>query len=239
MWIKIDTSLSTKPEVFLISQQLSISRTEVVGHLVSFWSWADQMSEDGTMKANREMVDSLTCPDFANALINVGWAHFLENGETMEIVNFERHNGTSAKRRATNAQKVAEHRKRKKLQEPSEPKQKEVTEPLLNKNRIDNKRINYSNISDMWNLYNSPKVARLTAKRKSNIKNLLKEFTEADCEIVFKKIPTIPYLTGQNEHKWIANFDYVIRPDKFVKILEGGWDTPPSTTKGSFDEWNQ
>ena len=109
----------------------------------------------------------------------------------------------------------------------------------LNKNRIDNKRINYSNISDMWNLYNSPKVARLTAKRKSNIKNLLKEFTEADCEIVFKKIPTIPYLTGQNEHKWIANFDYVIRPDKFVKILEGGWDTPPSTTKGSFDEWNQ
>jgi hypothetical protein len=240
MWIKIDHSLPQKPEVYIIAQRLGISRAEVVGHLVSFWLWTDQMSADGTMLGNRQIVDSLTTENFANTLIDVGWIDFLDNGEKLEVVNFERHNGTSAKRRATNAQKVAEHRKRKKLQEETKPKPKKVTDEVLNNNRIDNKRINYNSISDMWNAKNTPKVERLTAKRKNAIKILLKEFTEEDCKLVFDKVPTIPYLIGQNEHGWIANFDYVIRPDKFVKILEGGWESKDTLkTKNTFDEWNQ
>lgn len=244
MWIKIDHSLPQKPEVYLIAQRLNISRAEVVGHLVSFWLWADQMSEDGYMTGNRAMVDSITLENFANSLVDVGWLHFTDDGEKIEIVNFERHNGQSAKKRATNAQKVAEHRKRKKLLEQSTEKPQKVTQPLLDKEKKRKENIDYDNIVDIWNNNvigaQTPRITKLTEKRKSAIRLLLKEFTIEDFGKVCVKLITIPYLQGKNDHGWIANFDYVIRPDKFVKILEGGWDSKPEENKtNTFDEWNQ
>lgn len=238
MWIKIEQSLPNKPEVFKLAQELLITRQETIGHLVNLWLWTDQVCEDGKISGNREMVDSITMPQFANALINVGWLHVCE--DTLEFTNFERHNGSTAKRRASNTRKVAEYRKRK--QDTEKVKPKEVTEPLLYKNRLDKKRINYNSIVDMWNAYNTPKVERLTEKRKTAIKQLLKDFTEDDCKKVFEKIGKIPYMRGENEHGWVANFDYAIRPDKFVKLLEGAWDKNMNTENkqtNQFEEWNK
>jgi len=111
-WIKIDHTLPTKPEVFFISKALVITRTEVVGHLVSLWTWVDQNSENGKFNATREMIDCITCQGFANALIDQGWLHFTKDGTQAEIVNFDKHNGNSAKKRAQTAQRVANMRTR-------------------------------------------------------------------------------------------------------------------------------
>lgn len=240
MWIKIEYSLPAKPEVFLLAQELLISKQEVIGYLVELWLWLDQISEDGKIKGNREMVDNITMVQFANALIKVGWLHVYE--DTLEFVNFDRHNGTSAKKRASNARKVADFRKRKQGEEIKKPKP--VTQELLEKNREDKEKKmkyhHYQKIADLWNDNNSPKVSRLTTKRKTAIRSLLKEFTEEDCKVVFSKIPNIPFMQGKNDMGWVATFDYILKPEKFVRVLEGLWDnTNQEKKENKFNEWTQ
>lgn len=109
-WIKIEHTLPTKPEVFQLAKSLLMSRQEVVGHLVAFWVWVDQNSEDGTLEATEEMVDSLTTTNFAFELMKQGWIS-LEN-DILKVKDFEKHNSNSAKKRALGAQRIAKMRKR-------------------------------------------------------------------------------------------------------------------------------
>jgi len=95
-WIKIEHTLPTKPEVFQLAKSLLMSRQEVVGHLVAFWVWVDQNSEDGTLEATEEMVDSLTTTNFAFELMKQGWIS-LEN-DILKVKDFEKHNSNSAKK---------------------------------------------------------------------------------------------------------------------------------------------
>jgi DNA replication protein DnaT len=111
-WIKIDHTLPNKPEVFFIAQELFISKTEVVGHLVSLWIWVDQNSEDGKVQASKEMIDELTTKNFASALVEQGWLKFEQDGKLAQVSNFEKHNSNSAKKRALGADRVAKYRKR-------------------------------------------------------------------------------------------------------------------------------
>jgi len=70
------------------------------------------------------------------------------------------------------------------------------------------------------------------------IRRICKEHTIQEIEEVFKKIPQIPFLTGDNDRGWRADFEYAMRPEKFLKILEGGWDAPgATTTTTAFNEW--
>jgi len=118
-WIKIEHTLPTKPEVFQLAKNLLTTRQEIIGHLVTFWIWVDQNSEDGTMEATEEMIDMLTMPNFAFELMKQGWIS-LENrqkGEKVEqdiltIKDFEKHNSNSAKKRALGAQRIANMRMR-------------------------------------------------------------------------------------------------------------------------------
>jgi len=49
-WIKIDVDLLEKPEVFKIAKAADMSPAEVVGHLVSLWSWFDKHTENGILE---------------------------------------------------------------------------------------------------------------------------------------------------------------------------------------------
>ena len=91
-----------------------------------------------------------------------------------------------------------------------------------NKQKENNKN-KYNSIIDIYNTYctNLPQVQKLTEKRKTNINKLLKEITEEQ----FKEICIIAnnsdFLIGDNDRNWKADFDFIIRPDKAVSILEG------------------
>jgi len=109
-WIKVEHTLPSKPEVYMIASELCRTRAEVVGHLISLWTWVDQNSENGTIQANREMIDDLTTAQMANALVCQGWLHFTNDGKTAEFVNYDKHNGQTAKKRAMTANRVAKAR---------------------------------------------------------------------------------------------------------------------------------
>ena len=89
------------------------------------------------------------------------------------------------------------------------------------------KKINkYNNVIEIYNTYctNLAQVQKLTEKRKIAINKLLKEINIEQ----FKEICVIAnksdFLTGNNDRNWKADFDFVIRPDKAVSILEGKYN---------------
>jgi len=109
-WIKIEHSTPEKPEVFAIAEQLVLDPDHVTGALIRLWIWADQQLIDGNARGVTKMaIDRKTgVTGFADALISVGWLVFDSNKVT--FINFSRHNGKSAKKRAVTNRRVAEYR---------------------------------------------------------------------------------------------------------------------------------
>jgi hypothetical protein len=103
-WIKVQTSLLDKPEVFRISNIVGQNRYEVVGRLLQFWSWIDAHTSTGRDIALTDSdIDVLiSCTGFAAALRSVKWLQGRDGA--LEIPNYERHNGNSAKARALEAE---------------------------------------------------------------------------------------------------------------------------------------
>ena len=74
-WIKVEKELHDKPEVRRMARALRLSRFDIVGRLVSVWSWADSHSFTGSgMDISEEDIDDIAdLVGFADALRQVGW----------------------------------------------------------------------------------------------------------------------------------------------------------------------
>lgn len=109
-WIKIESSTPDKPEVLCIADALDLDPDAVFGKLVRFWSWADQMTEDGVLDPrSMPAIDRVAaCPGFAAALVQAGWLD--KQDGALVIPNFDRHNGESAKKRALSARRSQKYR---------------------------------------------------------------------------------------------------------------------------------
>lgn len=112
-WIKIEKSLIDKPEIEQIAAMTGLSIWEVCGKLIAVWSWADSHTDDGDLVGVKpNTIDRIVQHQgFALAMagtIPVPWLLIDERGVTFPA--FERHNGTSAKRRAQTMNRVQSHR---------------------------------------------------------------------------------------------------------------------------------
>lgn len=66
-------------------------------------------------------------------------------------------------------------------------------------------------------------VSRLTPKRRDAVRELLTQYTTEEIAEGFRKAEATPYLCGRvNGHP--ADFDWLIQPDNFTKLLEGKYD---------------
>lgn len=111
-WIKVEVSAPDKPEVLRIARILKIDRDSVFGKLVRLWTWFNRNSVDGVVDGVVSTdVDALVDHSgFAAACVAVGWLAVDTNRETVEIPNFARHNGESAKKRALKSERQAKWR---------------------------------------------------------------------------------------------------------------------------------
>jgi hypothetical protein len=93
-------SLWTHPKVVTLSSQLSVTRAHVIGALHCAWGIADQHADEfGVVSLTSELLDRLTeTPGFSAAMGRVGW--MTPQGESMQFVDYQEHNGTTAKQRA-------------------------------------------------------------------------------------------------------------------------------------------
>jgi hypothetical protein len=103
-WIKVRDDLHEDTRVLKLSDMCRTEVEHMVGMLVRFWSWAGRQSADGTGLAITEgRLDRLVnFPGFTAAMVAVGWLAG-EEGDYY-IPRFERHNGSTAKARALEAE---------------------------------------------------------------------------------------------------------------------------------------
>lgn len=88
--------------------------------------------------------------------------------------------------------------------------------------------------NDMAQRNELPIVQNFTDKRKRQLKARLKECSGLQgWRDVVAKIERIPGLLGENNRGWRADFDFVLKQDKFTKLMEGSYDEwKPTTTSG-------
>lgn len=69
-----------------------------------------------------------------------------------------------------------------------------------------------------------PKAQVLTGARKANLTARLKDCGGIDgWRDAMGKIRDAPHLLGENDRGWRADLDFVLRKDKFIKLMEGGY----------------
>ncbi|WP_348720354.1 hypothetical protein [uncultured Alcanivorax sp.] len=109
-WIKFEISTHEKPEVWAIAERLDVDPDAVVGKLLRVWAWFDQHTETGNAPTvTKKLLDRHVCVSgFCDAVIDAGW--MCEEDGTIFLPNFDRHNGKTAKTRATTAKRVAAHK---------------------------------------------------------------------------------------------------------------------------------
>jgi len=111
-WIKMRVDLANDPAVIAMAVALGVEEDLVVGKLHRLWAWADVHTRDGTTPlvdfkwVNRYVGTSA----FAEAMHDVGWLT-CDDG-VLAFPGFERHNGASAKRRLSAAERQRRSRSR-------------------------------------------------------------------------------------------------------------------------------
>lgn len=111
-WIKLETHIFDKLEVFTIAEDLNIDADAVVGKLCRIWSWFDLNTVDGVTPSVTESLLDRYCGNagFCKSMIKVGWMGKNEYG--LFLPNYDRHNSQTAKDRALTAKRVSKHRKK-------------------------------------------------------------------------------------------------------------------------------
>lgn len=109
-WIKMRNNLWDDPRVSSLCDITGLPEAMVIGCLYWLWATADEHSEDGHMPGlSVASIDRKTgCKGFGAGLLSIGWIEDSPGGIT--ILRFDEHNGASAKRRCTEAQRKANSR---------------------------------------------------------------------------------------------------------------------------------
>lgn len=106
-WIKMRSNLWDDPRVSRLCDLTDQPEAMVIGALYWLWATADQHTEDGILHGmTLRAIDRKTgLPGFGEALLAIGWV--ADHPEGVRIVNFDEHNGASAKRRGLEARRKA------------------------------------------------------------------------------------------------------------------------------------
>lgn len=104
--------------------------------------------------------------------------------------------------------------------------------------------INYQQVVDMYNdiCISFPRLIKLSDTRKKAIKARLKTYSLEQFKTMFTMAESSDFLKGKNDRNWSATFDWLIKDNNMVKVLEGNYsnknDTNVKEANGSiFDEF--
>lgn len=103
----------------------------------------------------------------------------------------------------------------------------ETTEIALTENPKKGDRKILNDVVEEFNRVVSrlPKVTALTPKRRGIIQQRIKEHGREAVSVCFFKAGKSDFLCGVNDRGWMASFDWILKPENFVKILEGNFDS--------------
>ena len=172
------------------------------------------------------------------ALINMGIIEKLDNDDLYLLCMSELIGSES-----DSAKRVREFRKRNKALQCNEKVtadieiiDKDIENTLLSVGTDSGEPINYKNIVSLFNeiCVSLPKIKNLSDNRKRNIKKA-NEKLNGDFESFFKKVENSDFLTGRKGNWNCCGFDWIMKPQNLIKIIEGNYDnkTQQSRNTGS------
>ncbi len=99
-WIKVEKGTPDKTEILHIARVCGVSANEAFGAWFRLWAWFDGETGDGHLRfLRKEDCDAKAgLAGIGEALAAVGWIEFGDGGAV--VINWDRHNGDSAKKRA-------------------------------------------------------------------------------------------------------------------------------------------
>ena len=68
------------------------------------------------------------------------------------------------------------------------------------------------------------KIARITENRRRQIKARIREYQPEDWSAALAAIYNSKFLCGENDRGWKADFDFLLQPKSFVKLIEGAYN---------------
>jgi hypothetical protein len=69
-----------------------------------------------------------------------------------------------------------------------------------------------------------PAVAKMTGQRERQLNARLKDSTLDEWTRVFDALERSAFCRGENDRGWRADFDFLLQPKSFTKLLEGAYD---------------
>lgn len=111
-WIKVQVTLPESPKVFRLARLLGVGRMEALGYAVRWFCWLDTYCANGATELCPDEVDALIgmC-GITRAFCDLGWAA-VDSAGFVQVMDFDKHNGESSKRRAGTQERVNAHRER-------------------------------------------------------------------------------------------------------------------------------
>jgi hypothetical protein len=73
-------------------------------------------------------------------------------------------------------------------------------------------------------------------KRKASVRARINDYGLETFYDVIRKAAASRFLTGDNKQNWAANFDWIIRPTNFEKVMSGNYDNKNEDTESGFEE---
>lgn len=68
------------------------------------------------------------------------------------------------------------------------------------------------------------RIARITENRRRQIKARIREYQPEDWSTALAAIYNSKFLCGENDRGWKADFDFLLQPKSFVKLIEGAYN---------------
>lgn len=81
----------------------------------------------------------------------------------------------------------------------------------------------YQIIIDSWNELGLAKIRSIKSNRLKMLKARINEYSQDEVIQAIKSIGNSSFLKGQNNRNWIITFDWFIKPNNFIKVLEGNY----------------
>lgn len=117
-WIKVRHALVRSPKILRLATALKVNQATALGIAVKWLCWLDEQTETGCTGLLPDELDlAMGFRGCANALFSIGWAALGGEG-TVVALEFGKHSGETAKKRAENALRQEKFKRRQKTQGP-------------------------------------------------------------------------------------------------------------------------
>ena len=235
-------TLGTDPAVIGIATALNIHDDSVIGKLFKLWAWANQHSNDGlNVPISLKWLDEyLDAPGFCSALSEAGWLVLDDN--SISFPNFDRHNSSSAKKRAENTlrQQVSRQSVTQKCDKSVTREEKRREEKITTTDGLG--EVPYSIIQARWNeatkaIPRLSAVSRMTDARRRHLQARWGEGQFRDgWQVLFEMVARNTFLAG-SKGTFKADFDWLIKNDSnYVKVLEHKYDQHEERAKETLSQ---